>query len=220
MLNDEFLKEELQEIELLIRFAVPEGEQEAAMDLLHSFGADPFALRVIHDFYQTLPEAREEALRKITVLERKEQVYLLLLSTDTHHYLYLTNNDEGTFSGEWEKGTLDPQVLSFFNYPDMETFVARHQTEENRQEYTVLANAKEDICPSCGVQAGSLHILGCPVEVCPWCEGQLNHCNCRFEQLGVEELSDEQMLQELEKKLCRKGRIAYTKEQRPSFLSE
>ena len=220
MLNDESLKEELQEIEVLIRYGVPETEQETAMDLLHSFAADPFALRVIHDFYQTLPEAREEALRRISVLERKEQVYLLLLSTDTHHYLYLTNNEEGTFAGEWKKGKLDPQVLSFFNYPDMETFISRHQTGENREEYTVLANAKEEICPSCGVQAGSLHILGCPVEVCPWCEGQLNHCNCRFEQLGVEELSDEQMLKELEEKLSRKGRIAYTKEHRPSFLSE
>ncbi len=220
MLNDELLKEELQEIELLLHYGVPETEQEAAMDLLHSFAADLFALRVIHDFYRTLPEAREEALRKISVLERKEQVYLLLLSTERHHYLYLTNTEEGTFAGELGKGKLDPQVLSFFNYPDMETFAARHRAEEDRQEYTVLANAREEVCPSCGVQAGSLHILGCPVEVCPWCEGQLNHCNCRFEQLGVDELSDEQMFTELEEKLSRKGRIAYDKEQRPSFLSE
>ncbi len=220
MLNDESLAGEVEAIELLIRYGAPEEEQAVAIDFLHSFAADSFALTVIRDFYQTLPEAREEALRKITVLERKEQVYLLLLSTANHHYVYLTNNEEGTFAGELGSVTLDKQVLAFFEYPDMEAFTTKHHSSEQLPEYVVLENANEEICPSCGVGVGHQHTLGCPVEVCPWCEGQLNRCNCRFDQLGVEEVSDGEMLDKLEEKLDQKGRIAYAKEQRPSFLSE
>lgn len=220
MLNDQALEKQVEEIKLLIRYGVSEEEQALALDFLHHFASDSFAVTIIHDFYRTLPEAREEALQNIAVLERKEQVYLLLLNTARHHYFYLTNVEEGMFAGEWDNGTLEKQVLSFFDYPDMETFTAKYNSLESLREYSVLENASEEICPSCGVEIGSLHILGCPVEVCPWCEGQLNYCNCRFEQLGVEELIDEQMLEELENKLSQKGRIAYAKEQRPSFLSD
>jgi Zn-finger nucleic acid-binding protein len=75
-----------------------------------------------------------------------------------------------------------------------------------------------ELCPSCGVKTGEMHTFGCPVEVCPWCGGQLNHCNCRFEQLDVEEVKDEALLTEFSRKLEKKGRIAYAKEQRPTFL--
>ncbi|MEA3468486.1 MAG: hypothetical protein U9R57_09740 [Thermodesulfobacteriota bacterium] len=220
LFDNDAAKKLLEEIELLIRYAVPEEEQTLANDFLKSFQEDSFALDVIKDFYQTLPDAREEALVKISVLEEKEQVFLLLLSSSAHHYYYLTNDEGGLFLGEWDQGIADSHVLSFFGYPDKETFKKEHKSMKECREYIPLERMSEEICPSCGIKAGGLHTLGCPVEVCPWCGGQLNHCNCRFEQLDVEELTDEKKLTELEEKLEKKGRIPYAKEQRPSFLKD
>lgn len=208
------------EIKLFIQYGVSEQEQSTANRFLESYQDDFFALEVIKDFYRTLPDAREEALLKISVLEEKEQVFLLLLSTAKHHYLYLTNDDGGLFLGEWDEGIVDSHVLSFFDYPNKDAFKKAHPEIDKCREYLSLERLNEEICPSCGIRAGGLHVLGCPVEVCPWCGGQLNHCNCRFEQLDVEELTDETKLKELEKKLEKKGRIPYAKEQRPSFLTE
>lgn len=221
MLEDkEKLKRLHEDIELLIQYAVPVEEQATAVDFLGLFEEDPFALDVIRAFYRTLPDAREEALIKISVLEEKEQVFLLLLSSASHHYHYLASNEEGLFLSEWEQGIPDKDVLAFFDYPDQETFNKKHPSPESCREYVPLERVNEEICPSCGVQSGALHTFGCPVEVCPWCGGQLNHCNCRFEQLGVDELTDETRLGELEEKLEKKGRIPYAKEQRPTFMTE
>lgn len=214
------LKEIREDIELLIPYAVPTADHETALSFLERFKEDEFALYVIKDFYRTLPDAREAALIKVSVVEEKEQVFLLLLSTERHHYLYLTNDEEGLFLGEWEQGLLDKHILLFFDYKDTETFKKNHKTMEACREYEPLERLNEEICPSCGVHTGALHTLGCPVEVCPWCGGQLNHCNCRFEQLDVEELNDEKMLEKLEKKLDKKGRVPYVKEQRPTFIKE
>jgi hypothetical protein len=208
------------EIELLIRYAVPEEEQGIASEYLCRFTDDAFAFGVIRDFYRTLPDANEEALLRISVIEEKEQVYLLLLSTANHHHIYLTNDEEGLFLGEWEQGLRDKQILKFFGYPDTASFKSQHDKVDACREYIPLERMDEDLCPSCGVQSGGLHTFGCPVEVCPWCGGQLNHCNCRFEQLEVEELQDEARLKELQEKLEKKGRVPYAKEQRPTFLSE
>lgn len=216
----EDLKQIMTDIQLLIRYAVPEAEQASAYDYVESFHRDRFALVIIKDFYRTLPDAREESLVKISMIEQKEQVFLLLLSTLNHHYLYLTNDEEGTFLGEYEDGIADGHILAFFEYPDLEAFGKAHKSVEAYREYLPLERLNENICPSCGVESGDIHTLGCPVELCPWCGGQLKHCNCRFDQLGVEELKDEAKLEELEGKLEAKGRIPYAKEQRPSFLKE
>ncbi len=212
------LKKLLDEIELLVPYAVPVEDHKTAFDLLEKYKEDTFALGVIKDFYTTLPDALEEALVKISVVEEKEQVFLLLLGTTDHYYLYLTNDEGGLFLGEWKDGLLDKHVLSFFDYPDAKGFKKVNSSMEGCREYRSLERMDEEVCPSCGVKTSSLHTLGCPVEVCPWCGGQLNHCNCRFEQLGVEELDDEKKLAEFEGKLEKKGRIAYAKEQRPTFM--
>jgi hypothetical protein len=218
--DKEAMEKTTEEIRLFIRYAVPEEEQASACEYLELFHEDQFALAVIKEYYRDLPDAREESLLKISVIEQKEQVFLLLLSTAKHHYLYLTNDEEGTFLGEYEKGVTDGHILSFFDYPAQEAFSKAHKSMEGYREYLPLERMNEAICPSCGTKTGDMHTLGCPVELCPWCGGQLNHCNCRFEQLGVEELTDETKLEKLEGKLEKKGRIAYATEQRPSFLKE
>lgn len=64
---------------------------------------------------------------------------------------------------------------------------------------------------------GEEHLLGCVVEVCPWCEGQLNSCNCRFEQLEVDELLDEEQLEKFEDLLNAKGRVPFVKGHKPAY---
>ena len=78
----------------------------------------------------------------------------------------------------------------------------------------------EDICPACHTTAGEYHELGCPVELCPWCGGQLIHCDCRYEQLGLDAITTEAELRQFEILLEDRGRIPYSREQRPSFADE
>ena len=70
---------------------------------------------------------------------------------------------------------------------------------------------------ACHAAAGEYHELGCPVEICPWCGGQLIHCDCRYEQLGLDGLTTEAELLQFEAVLEERGRIPYSPEQRPSF---
>jgi hypothetical protein len=55
------------------------------------------------------------------------------------------------------------------------------------------------------------------VELCPWCNGQLTGCNCRFEQLGLEQLEDEADVERLREKLEAAGRVPFATEQRPAY---
>ncbi len=220
MLTGERLSKLKEEINVLIPYAVPPEEIESANTFLNTFAEDFFALGIIKDYYQTLPNAYEEALIKISVLEEKEQVFLMLLSTTGHHYFYVTNADESFFLSEWDRGLEDKQLLTFFGYADSKSFAKTHSDMEKCREYRSLERMDEELCPSCGVKTGSMHTLGCPVEVCPWCRGQLNYCNCRFEQLDVEAFTDDIMLDKFAVKLEQKGRIAYAKEQRPTFMVE
>ncbi len=220
MYVDDRLAKLKEEISILIPYAVPPEELETAKKLFGKYEGDFFALGIIKDYYQTLPNANEEALVKISVLEEKEQVFLLLLSTTGHHFFYVTNDDESLFLTEWEEGLEDKQLLRFFGYADSKSFAKAHPDIEKCREYQPLERMNEEFCPSCGVKTGAMHTLGCPVELCPWCGGQLNHCNCRFEQMDVDAFTDEDMLDKFAEKLEKKGRIAYTKEQRPTFLAE
>ena len=38
-------------------------------------------------------------------------------------------------------------------------------------------------CGDCGVEVGGLHHLGCDIQCCPCCGGQLISCGCRWDEL-------------------------------------
>ena len=58
------------------------------------------------------------------------------------------------------------------------------------------------------------------MEICPWGGGQLIHCDCRFERLGLDALTSEEDLLRFEAMLEEQGRITYSPEQRPAFLDD
>ncbi len=118
--------------------------------------------------------------------------------------------------GEYRK-EIDPEVLSFFGFQSQEEFLEICPSVEDLAQYTASNGDERKLCPVCGVPEGECHILGCTVEICPWCEGQLSNCNCRFEQLKVDEIEDEQQLETFVDMLEAKGRIQYAKSQAPAY---
>jgi len=78
--------------------------------------------------------------------------------------------------------------------------------------------AEKRTCHDCGVAEGQLHELGCDMERCPFCGGQLITCDCRYELLGIDAspgtwayshgLTDEQYVA-FSHLLEEKGRIPY-----------
>jgi hypothetical protein len=96
------------------------------------------------------------------------------------------------------------------------------EESQHPEKYLVYEpmDSDENVCPACHVATGELHELGCPVELCPWCGGQLVQCSCRYEKLEVESISSEKDLVRFEDILNEQGRISYSPEQRPSFADE
>lgn len=201
------LSQREEEIKLLIRYAVPEAQQQEAAALVEKHGGDPVALNIFHHFYSFLPDAREDCIRLLRLLARKEGAFLICATTLHDDYLYLSTNEGAEFLGTLGDGIWDQEILRYFRYKDRQAFLAGHR-DLSRFPVYIPAHLDETLCPACHAAAGEYHTLGCPVEVCPWCGGQLTSCNCRFshlhrDTLGAANLSDLQAL------LDQKGRIPF-----------
>jgi len=212
------LKKQRRNIERAMEYAVPAEHMDAAADLCLRFRNDRIALDLLQEFYNYLPEAQEDYIREIRLLARSGGVFLLAAITGRSGYIYLVSSEGIEFHGTLEEGYLDPDLLKFFGFADPEMFRALCRKPENLPPYEPL-QVDQEICPACHAVSGELHELGCPVEVCPWCGGQLIRCSCRFEQLGVEEIGENDV-ERLETLLNEKGRIAYSPDQRPDFADE
>ena len=110
--------------------------------------------------------------------------------------------------------------VSVFKRKDRKHFLKIIGDPDNFPEHLPL-NDSLDLCPVCGTGDGETHAPGCPVEICPWCGGQLTNCECRFSKTGREKLSRNSHLEEFLQLLEKKGRIPFSaKEHRPSFLEK
>lgn len=208
-------KQLLQEVELFLQYGVDAKDLHGAAVLVRSYQNDALVLRLLREYYLNLPEAREEAVMKIAELKAHQGVQLFVLVCTGHSYLYLVSAEHQLFLGEYQQ-EISGEVLSFFGYSNMQEFLQSAVAAEKLVEYREQ-NREDSYCPACGVAVGEFHVVGCIVEVCPWCDGQLSSCNCRFEQLETDEIEDEKQLESFIDLLSAKGRIPYRRTHTPAY---
>ena len=213
------LKKKRGHIRKLMEYAVPDDHVEEAQDLFVRFYNDVLALTVLEEFYSYLPEAREDWIKELRMVARRNGVFLLAAVTSTDAYLYLISSEGIEFHGCLSEGYLDKQLLDFFSLPDPEAYKKLAEDIENFSVYQPV-QVDWDVCPACHAATGEEHELGCPVEICPWCGGQLVHCSCRFDKLGLDSLEKEEDLLKFEEILKQQGRIVYSPEQRPTYADD
>ncbi len=211
------LAEIKKEISLLIEYAAPEEHRGEAMHLVDRYESDIIALRVFHHFYSFLPEAREDVVRVLRLLARRQGAFLLCATTEIDDYLYLVTSERAEFAGSLQEGLWEQEVLDFFGIPSPEEFQKRFKDLDSVRVH-IPAHLDPRICPVCLVEHGECHTLGCPVEVCPWCDGQLTSCQCRFSVLKQESLASEGQIDAFREVLEEKGRIPFNAEaDRPAY---
>lgn len=208
-----------QTISNLMDFAVPEAHLADAEDLLEIYQHDRIALTMLQEFYSFLPDAQNDWVREIRLVGRRQGMFLLAAITGASAYIYLVSGEGVEFQGLLADGPWDRDLLEFFGYSGQAQFRKESSDPEGYEVYESMDSDRE-ICPSCHVATGELHELGCPVELCPWCGGQLVYCSCRYDQAGVDSMDSEADLIRFEEILNEQGRIPYSPEQRPSFLDE
>ncbi len=213
------LRKQRRHIRHLMEYAVPDEQLEAAADILVLFRHDRLALAVCDEFYSYLPEAHEDWIKEFRLVAREKGVFLLAAVCSEDAYLYLVSSEGVEFHGSLQDGYLDRKLLHFFKFTDPESFKERARKIDNFPLYQSV-QTDDNICPACHAATGEEHELGCPVEICPWCGGQLIHCSCRFDKLGIEVLETEQDLARFAEMLMHQGRIVYSPEQRPSFADD
>ena len=197
------------DIEVMVRYAVSDDEYKEALAVVKKFSDSPVSSRVLRHYYTELPDAREEMVRDLRVVAEKQGVFLFGVNTTARRLLYLSSMEETILVGEWDEALNDEEMLDYFGYKSEKDFQKKLPEKfENLQTEDEFAR-KSGSCVVCGVSEGEMHVFGCPVEQCPWCDGQLNRCNCRFDQLGVDEIEDEEQLERFEELLEQKGRVAY-----------
>jgi hypothetical protein len=218
MLQEQEIVAEQEEIALFIRYGVAETEQLQALALLERYGHDFLGLTLLRFYYTSLPDVHDESLNRIVLMTQHNGLFLFALSSRTHDYLCLADSrQQAVWLGEFAAGLDDPALLTSLGFADAEAFRAFCSDLKACPEYQPISSADSGLCPSCFVPVGEIHRLGCPVEVCPWCDAQFNYCSCRYEHLGVEEIDSESQLEQLEQILNDKGRVPFAREHAPSF---
>lgn len=208
------------DISLLIKYGAPEEEFANLCEVMGEYDADAIALNVFHNFYSYLPEAEDDGIIKISRIAHRHGAFLFYVATILSDYLYLATRESASLIGPFKTTVLDQELLDFFGWPDEAHFRKEVGAPAGLAKH-VPVNASVELCPACGTNDGDIHAFGCPVEVCPWCDGQLTSCGCRFSKTGRESFSQDSHLDELLDLLTEKGRVPFAAAQhRPSFLTE
>jgi hypothetical protein len=205
------------DIRFLMKYAVPEEQVEAAESLLRKYETDIIALNLLYSFYVNLPEGKDDSVIEVRFLTSCQGVFLLCVSTGNGmHYLYVVNNEAAHIIGTLAEGIIDRELLDFFGYADNKEVLALTGKPEKLKVYEPYT-VDSRLCPSCQVAEGEFHTLGCPVEICPWCSGQLTYCNCRFTKLDIDSMDKISQIEKLLELLEATGRIAFKKEHSPGY---
>ena len=200
-------------------FAVADDVRAEADDLIEIYHDDRIGLTLLLEFYSYLPDAQEDWVKELRLINRHQGIFLIAAQTERHRYMYLVSSEGIEFQGRMDDGFLAQELIDFFGYENAQAFVDACTPFEAIPLYEPL-QVDYEICPACHAVSGEYHELGCPVELCPWCGGQLIHCDCRFEKLGLDALTTDAELAEFEALLEERGRIPYSQEQRPTFADE
>lgn len=207
----------IEEIKLFIQYGVKAQEKKIAEDTMAAYLNNPMVLKVLKDYYSSMPDLQEEAAIQISKIVSRQGMYLFSVKTENNEYLYFYNGEKSFYIGEAEEGIGDAEVLRFFGYASNKDFLKDQTVFSNLPVSPRVDEEAKAFCPACSVAEGEIHHLGCPVEVCPWCEGQISYCNCRFDKLGVEEIVTEAELELFEIILNEKGRLPFARGQGPSY---
>lgn len=206
----------LEEINTFVTYAVEPENYPVAMEFVRQYEKDGIALRLFKEHYSALPDALEEPILGLYQLAYAQGVRCLLAATITGRFFYLVSADDVVFAGS-DVETLTDDVLRFVNRADRDTFAKELLTLANYPKYLPSNKKGGAVCPACGVSEGDVHLLGCVVEVCPWCDGQLSNCNCRFEKLDIDEITTAAEIEEFADLLDSAGRVAFSAEQILAF---
>jgi len=214
------LAELRREIDLLMEYGAPAEERTELTKVVDRYAADIIALNILHSFYSFLPEAQDDGIVELRRIANHRGVFLLVAKSLLNDYLYLADREKAEFLGPLREGIWDQEVLEFFGWRDREDFFKQAGDPEGLMIHLPV-NEAPDLCPVCGTADGELHTPGCPVEICPWCGGQLTSCSCRFTETGREAFTREAHLDEFLELLAKKGRIPFNAaEQRPTLKPE
>ena len=214
------ISDQIEKIKELMEYGVPEKYLQDAFDVLEELENDIIVLNLFHSFYSYLPEGVEDWISELRLIQQKEGLFLICAVASQNEYLYLVNQEKAEFIGPLQEGIYDTDIIDFFDITD------ENGKENFSREFTdyppyTAAYENKELCPVCSTADGGYHTLGCPVEICPWCGGQLTGCNCRFTILEKDQISSEKDLQKFEEMLTEKGRIAYDAiNHRPGYPSQ
>ncbi len=216
MISKEDIEKEVEEIVNLVRYSVLKDDRKIATDFIKKHQGNPLILSLLKEFYSALPEGIEEPVVHVATIRRRRGSSLVTVSTPENEYIYFVDTKRAVYiCRAGEKIDEQQDILNYFDYGDGEEVIKESQDagKNDPQECNSLLEG----CPVCSASAGEVHEFGCPLEICPWCDGQLLQCNCRFDKLGVDEITDEEQLLSLFELLNEKGRIVYSKEQGLSY---
>lgn len=201
-------------------YGAPKEEFANLKKIFEKYSSDAIALNVFHNFYSFLPEGQDDGITRISRIANQHGAFLFCATTLFDSYLYLTTRESAALIGPLNNGIEDQDILAFFGWQDNDHFKKEYGDPAKLSEHTPV-NESLDLCPVCGTANNDFHAFGCPVEVCPWCDGQLTNCECRFIKTGLDNFSKDAHLDELQTVLEKKGRIPFSAEQhRPSFMKE
>jgi len=207
------------ELLILMQYGVPAENQEEAAALVDRYDDDRIAMNLFTAFYSYLPEAQDDAIESLRVLNQRQGNFLICASTLIDDYIYVVSPEQAEFLGTAGEGIWDEEILEFFGYSGREAFINSCRDLSQIEEYAPTP-LNANLCPACSVSHGEYHTLGCPVEICPWCGGQFIHCQCRFTKLKVNEFSSGSKIDELRSILEQQGRVPYDAEKhRPDYPS-